>query len=183
MEEDTFIPIILFFLLLFATYYLLGTQALSSNIFMLSIYSMFVPILFFTYGAYIEKQIVKSQIERLIDNLTSNAKELDIGIPPMPHLDPNKNLDLKVKKDNDDLLKKAFITLSIGFVGGLIISMSLWKFAKQTFNFKHLVYENFSLLFLVAITELVFFGVVTKNYRTLDTNGIKKHILEQIADK
>ena len=182
MDEEVFVPIIILLILLLITYYSLGIQALSSNIFMLSIYAMFVPILFFTYGAYIEKQIVKNQVERLVESFTSDAKNLNIGIPPID-IPVDKKFDSSVKKINDDLIKKSFTILTIGFIVGVILSLVLWKYAKKTFNFKHLVYENFSLLLLVAITEIIFFGVISRNYRTLDSNGIKRYILEKIADK
>lgn len=43
--------------------------------------------------------------------------------------------------------------------------------------------EKFGLLFLVTLTELAFFGVVSRNYRTLDCNRIKKFILTEVAVK
>jgi hypothetical protein len=61
--------------------------------------------------------------------------------------------------------------------------MVLWRYAKKRFEFRHMVYENLGLLLLVAITEVVFFGVISRNYRSLDSNTIKKYTLEQIADK
>ena len=143
---------------------------------------MFVPILFFTYGAYIEKNIVKDQIERLVDNFTSDATDLGYIIPDIS-IPVDSSLDSKVKENNDDLLKRAFTYLTVGFAGGIAISVVLWKFAKQKFRFRHLVYENFALLLLVAITELAFFGIISRNYRTLDSNKIKKFILTQLSEK
>ena len=182
MDKNTYIPLIVFFVLLFLTYYLLGIRALSSNIFMLAIYTMFVPILFFTYGAYIEKRIVKNQVERLVDSFTSNVTELGYTIPNI-EIPIDKSLDQEVRINNDKLLKTAFLYLTFGFLGGIFISVMLWKYAKKKFKFKHLVYENFSLLLLVALTEIAFFGVISRNYRSLDSNQIKKFILEKISEK
>jgi len=36
-----------------------------------------------------------------------------------------------------------------------------------------MVYENLGLLLLVAITDVVFFGVISRNYRSLDS--IQRH--------
>jgi len=182
MGENIYIPLAIFGGLLGATYYSLGIKALTSNLFMLSIYAMFVPILFFTYGAYIEKDIVKKQVIRLIDNLTSEAKSLDAKIPHLT-IPPNEDLDKTVKESNNKLIKKAFLYLSVGFIGGIALTIGLWLYSKKNFDYKHMAYENFGLLFLVALTELAFFGVVSRNYRTLDSNRIKKFILTEVAAK
>lgn len=182
MGVKVYIPLIAFGGLLGATYYLLGIKALTSNIFMLAIYSMFVPILFFTYGAYIEKQIIKKQVVRLIENLEESAKDLDFTIPNVD-IAVDKTLDESVKKNNRELIKIAFGYLTAGFLGGIILTILLWHFASKQFNYKHMVYDNISLLVLVAITEIVFFGVVSRNYRTLDSNKIKKFILEELSKK
>ena len=183
MGEKIYIPLAVFGVLLGATYYLLGIKALTSNIFMLAIYSMFVPILFFTYGAYIEKDIVRKQVVRLIDNLTSSVKDLAPAAIPDIDIPISKDLDETVKESNSKLIKKAFLYLSVGFVGGIAVTLALWIYAKKNFNYKHMAYENFALLVLVAITEIAFFGVVSRNYRTLDSNKIKYYILTEVAKK
>ena len=182
MGEKIYVPLAVFGFLIGVTYYFLGLGALTSNIFMLAIYAMFVPILFFTYGAYIEKDIVRKQVVRLIDNLTSEAKSLNYNIPDVK-IPISKDLDKTVKESNDKLIKKAFLYLSVGFVGGIALTIGLWLYAKKNFDYKHMAYENFGLLFLVAITEIAFFGVVSRNYRTLDSNKIKKFILTEVAKK
>ena len=143
---------------------------------------MFVPILFFTYGAYIEKQIVKKQVVRLIENVTDEAKALGYDIPNV-QISADKSKDEEVKKNNRDLLKTAFIYLSVGFVGGIVLTFLLWKYSKKNINYKHIAVENLALLVLVALTEIAFFGVISRNYRTLDSNKIKKYILENLANK
>lgn len=184
MDVETYLPLIILGILLVVTYTTLGTEGLASNIFMLAIYSMFVPILFFTYGAYIEKQIVRSQVERLINNFTEDATKL---YGPMPSINfpqsSDTEMDNKVKKSNDEIMKEAFIYLTVGFICGVLLSVVIWKYAKKKFSFRHLVYENFALLLLVAITEIAFFGIVSRNYRTLDANEVKRFILTEIAKK
>lgn len=183
MDAETYLPLVILVILLSVTYASMGIEVLASNIFMLSIYSMFVPILFFTYGAYIEKQIVRSQVKRLIDSFTSDATKLGYTIPKIKFPTSDSEMDKKVKKLNDDIMEEAFIYLSVGFAGGVALSVVLWKFAKEKFNFKHLVYENFALLLLVAITEIAFFGIVSRNYRTLDANEVKRFMLTEIAKR
>jgi hypothetical protein len=183
MDVETYLPLIILAILLTVTYVVMGIEVLASNIFMLSIYSMFVPILFFTYGAYIEKQIVRSQVTRLIDNFTSDATKLGYTIPKVTFPVPDSEMDQKVKKLNKEIMEEAFIYLSVGFIAGVALSVVLWKYAKTKFNFKHLAYENFALLLLVAITEIAFFGIVSRNYRTLDANEVKRFMLTEIAKK
>ena len=143
---------------------------------------MFVPVLFFTYGAYIEKQIVKNQIERLVENFTSDATKLGYNIPDVK-VPIDDTLDSIVKKNNKDLIKRAFTFLTVGFIGGVALSVVLWKYSNKNFKFKHMMYENFGLLLLVAITEIAFFGIISRNYRSLDSNKVKKYILERLAVK
>lgn len=182
MAEKIYIPLAVFGFLLAATYYLLGIGALTSNIFMLAIYAIFVPTLFFTYGAFIEKEIVRKQVIHLIDELTQSAKSLNYNIPNV-NIPVNDSLDKKVKDINNDLIKEAFLYLSVGFIGGIILTIGLWYYSKKSFNYKHMAYENFGLLLLVAITEIAFFGVISRNYRTLDSNKIKEFVLKEIAKK
>ena len=183
MAEKIYIPLIVFGGLLGATYYLLGIRELTSNIFMLAIYAMFVPILFFTYGAFIEKQIVKKQVTHLIDELTSSVKKLYPNEIPDINIPIDKSLDKTVKETNRKLLKTAFLYLTIGFIGGIFLTIGLWHYSKKSFNYKHMVYQNFGLLLLVAITEIAFFGVISRNYRSLDSNKIKHYILTEVAKK
>lgn len=185
-DEKIYIPIIAFFVLLGSTFGLFGIKGLTSSIFMLSVYLMVVPILFFTYGAYIEKQIVKNQVDRLINNIKESADELGYNSIPNIEIPEDKDLDSEVKKENEKLIKNAFTYLSIAFVGGLILTVGLWYLAKRRnngFNYKHMAIENLGLLLLVVITEIVFFGVITKNYRTLDSNRITRFTIQEIAKK
>ena len=184
MDVETYLPLLILVALLLVTYFVLGIKALASNVFMLAIYTMFVPILFFTYGAYIEKQIVRSQVERLIDNFTSDAKKLNYNIPQITFpASSDASMDAEVKKNNDRIIKDAFIYLTCAFVAGILLSIVFWKYATKKFNLRHVAYENFTLLLLVAITEIAFFGIVSRNYRSLDSNEVKRFILTEIAKK
>jgi hypothetical protein len=182
MAEKIYIPLLVFGALLGATYYLLGIGALTSNIFMLAIYALFVPCLFFTYGAFIEKEIVRKQVIRLVDDVTQSAKNLNYNIPDVK-IPVNDSLDKSVKDNNNKLIKEAFLYLSVGFVGGIALTIALWYYSKKSFNYKHMAYENLVLLLLVAITEIAFFGVISRNYRTLDSNKIKQFVLKELAKK
>ena len=181
MDENTYVPIILLIIILALTYLLLGIKALTSNIFMLSIYTMFVPILFFTYGAYIEKETVRGQTERLVDSMLEDVNRAGIQNSAIPRVTEDTSMDDTVKQINDGIIKNAFMYTGIALAGGVVLSILLWKIAKEKFDLSHIIYENFGLLFLVAVTEIAFFGLVSRNYRTLDTNEIKVYILDKLV--
>ena len=67
--------------LLFTTYYTLGLKIFLSNLMLLGLYAFIVPCIFFTYGSWIEKMIVESQVNRLVDRLDTNVKNYGTTIP------------------------------------------------------------------------------------------------------
>ncbi len=56
-------------ILIIVNYFIYGIKQTSSTIFMLSIYSLFLGSFFFTFGAWIEKETVRGQIESMTENV------------------------------------------------------------------------------------------------------------------
>ena len=164
-----------------ASYFLLSYKLFVSNLFIISTYLIIVPLLFFTYGSYIEKQIVKSQIIRIIQELKSSANVIGFQIPNID-ITVDKKLDDLVEENNTKLLKLAAITLVIGSVVGYLMVVYLW-WIRQSFSFTHMIRKDLLLLLLIVITEILFFTVISKNYRTIDANLVKYIILSDLAQK
>lgn len=175
------IAILVFIITTLISYFLLEYKLFISNIFVISSYLLIVPTLFFTYGAYIEKQIVKTQIVRIIQELKDSADAIGVSIPKIK-LQINKSLDAEVEHKNRELIKYAIITLILGSLFGYVIAIYLW-WRKPNFNVKHMIIRDFLLLFLIIVTEILFFTVITKNYRTIDANMIKYTILNDLTEK
>lgn len=181
-EEINYIPPLIFIFLIVLTYYTLGMESLISNILLLSFYSLLVPSLFFTYGAYIEKLSVEDQVDRMVDEFTQSITDLGYTLPSVS-FNIDKSADDEVKKENNKYILESFLVSGSLFVVGFIIAILLWKYSKVNFNFKHLLYKTFFLLFLVFITELFFIGMVSGKYRAMDSNVVKKNILVELANK
>ncbi len=181
--EKVYIPVITAVFLLLLTWKTLGNRAFSSNLFMISIYAMLVPILFFTYGSYIEKLVVEKQIQKVVDQIKEVPERVGFPLPNVSIPEPDESDDDYVKDKNEQLVSTAFIVLTCGFLGGVFLSYLLWVYAVDNFSWKRIIYANLGLLLLITIVEIAFFGVVTLNYRVLDTNSLIKNSLDKIADK
>tara|TARA_Y100000816_G_C25837171_1_gene437604 strand:- start:99 stop:677 length:579 start_codon:yes stop_codon:yes gene_type:complete len=178
---------VIFFSILITVYVTFGIKQVVSNIYVLSVYSLIIATLFFTYVAQIEQYIVKSQVEHLLDEFTNDYKIFigdDTGIVHVKDV-TDKSQDDKVNINNDKLIKRSFLILGVSFAVGIIICISFWLittkfFPKKSFNFKKLMIENSILLFIVVMVELLFFGLVTRNYKTLDINKTKTEMIETL---
>lgn len=175
------IAVLIFIAITIASYFLLAYKLFVSNIFVISSYLLIVPSLFFTYGAYIEKEIVKTQIVRIIGELKDSAAVIGVALPKI-NIVANKALDKKVEESNKELIKYAVITLILGSLFGYSVATYLW-WRKPNFNVGHMVARDFLLLLLIIVTEVLFFTVITKNFRTIDANMIKYTILNDLAKK
>ena len=175
------IAVFIFILMMIISYFLLSYKLFVSNIFIISSYLVIVQALFFTYGTYIEKQIVKTQIVRIIENLKTSANIIGVSIPNID-INVNKKLDAEVEKNNKELIKFAIITLVVCSLVGYMIAGYLW-WRKPNFSVSHMISRDLLLLFLILMTEILFFTVISKNYRTIDSNLIKYTILNELAKK
>lgn len=184
MEMSTvyqIMAIIIFIITTIFSYFLLSYKLFISNLFIISSYLIVVPSLFFTYGSYIEQQVVKTQIIRIIDDIKDSAYILGITIPSLD-ITIDKSLDAQVEKQNRELIIMAVITLMIASFIGYISVIYLW-WRKKSFSFKGMLVRDVILLLLIVLVEIIFFTVVSKNYRSIDVNTVKYHILTDLANK
>ena len=151
--------------------------------------SLFIGIFFFTYGGYIEKQVVKNQMEFLADEITDsvhifgpNAKELlKNRINTLPPLDFGE-LDTIVAKMNLNVLYKAIVSNIF-----LIIFISLivyFTYAKsdKSFTIKNILIKNAIILVFVALTEYSFLNFFGSKYMSLNPNIVKHAIVKNIKN-
>ena len=182
-DPEVYIPIIIACFLLFLTWVTFGLDGLSNNLFMISLYTLFVPALFFTFGAFIEQQVVKKQIDRVVADVKNTAEDLDHPIPIVNIPPATKAEDDIVKRYNEQTVRQAFTVMGPMFAGGIILSYILWRVSKKRASYNFIVFSNLLLLMLIAMVEMLFFGLVTLNYRSLDTNMIARTALTKIGEK
>lgn len=161
---------------------------------MLAFYTTFVALFFFTYGKYVEKQVVQANVRLLVNDLVDNVAFFGSEVSPGHMAELHKALvhmqlpdtsasDKQVADDNKKLVKQTFKVILGGAAIALVMAVLFWYFiVKQdwkVFGFD-IVTKSLLLLLVVAITELAYFTLITKNYRSIDPNKAKKAIVDSI---
>ena len=160
--------------------------------------SAFLGSYFFTFGAYLERQVLKDQLNFLVDTTLQPFKILfpdvsnDIKQKIKKHeFRINETADNKSTLNNKKTIDKAikFITtfFIIGFIIILLLSKILDKEGLTTSQFlKKLLIHNFIILIFIAATEFIFAFYFAKKYMSLDINELKKEIfisLDKLKNK
>lgn len=175
------ISIVIFIICFFLIYLLFGKKIFINNIILISSYVIIVPIIFFSFGSYIEKIVIKKQIVKLVNKIKYITSKFNINLNNEIKIKVNKEDDANVKKNNKTIIRKAFIISSIIFIIGFIISLSLAKI--NNIKFIPILKYNLIILFAIIVVELLFFSLISKNYRSVDSNDIIKYIILEIANK
>ena len=171
--------------LLIITYFTLGVKYLSSNLFTVGVYAFIVPILFFTYGGYVEKRVAKNELDRFIKNNLDLFKFLmsPTAPPSVPQdADVGDNpADAETKKTNQELIKYSLIATAVIMVLFVSISYGLWN-NNRKFSYKRMMIQNGIVLTLVVAVEIIFTTLIAGNYRQLDSNRIKEELFRQLLE-
>ena len=153
--------------------------------------SVFIGIFFFTYASKVEGEIVKTQVEFLVKDFTQDtltllpkdilqeisAKLKNTELPDM------KDIDAIVAQKNKDLVKKAYTALGLLLIAGIIICIFIYRSSNLNINdIKSIIFEVFVMLCCVALTEYVFLNYIAKNYYSIETNTIKREIINLLND-
>jgi len=168
--------------LLLLTYYTLGVKTLSSNLFIVGIYSFIVPILFFTYGRYIEKKVAEHELNRFIKN---NLELFKFLLPSVAgSVNQNANIgdnpaDEETEKTNNELVKYSLIITSVIMVVFVSASYLLWINLRKN-SYRRMMIQNGIILTLVVAVEIIFTTLIAGNYRQLDSNRIKEELFKQL---
>lgn len=160
---------------------------------MVALYSVFVGIFFFTYGAFIEHKVLENQIENIVDSLTRDVLPFvsdDIKKDLNTQLDSQKQIiltkmssaDQDAKTNNQKVKNTAFEMLAGIFIVGMGISVATASMYSGGSNkaLVALLKKNALLLVFVIIVEFLFFTLVTKNYLSIDPNSVKQKIVQTL---
>ena len=167
------------------------SQYIPSILFMSGIYSIAVAILFFTYGQTIEKDVVKSNTESLLDSMTDDImvvlspkqkKSLTSHISNIKISQDVKKSDKEVDSRNKDVQNKAVKYISIFSIIAILVSLCLWYFGKLPYKEYgiEVVGKSFLFLAIIIIFQIIFFTLITKNYKSLDPSIVKNYIVEKL---
>ena len=166
---------------------------------MVALYSVFVGIFFFTYGAFIEHKVLENQIENIVDSITRDvlpfvpeniqeglSNQLDSAQKSIKSkMNSPDNPDITVAKNNQKVKKTAFEMLAGIFIVGMGISVATASMYSGGSNkaLVALLKKNALLLVFVIIVEFLFFTLVTKNYLSIDPNSVKQKIVQTLQTK
>lgn len=144
----------------------------------------FIVMFFFTYGSKVEGEIVKKQCTAIVDDIMADVGVFlpaNVQIPTSGLTAPDMTeLDEKVAVANRELMQRTLRLMSIVFVVGFVIIVSMSIAFK--FSLKDLLVHNAITLLFVALTEFVFLTFFAKNYITIDASFIKYKALVSLKN-
>lgn len=159
---------------------------------------VFLTIFFFTYVHSTEKASFKTQMNIVVDDLS-----LDMNVKPLVPkgqediatilisgaLDlAKKNAmkstaedDKRIKEQNNKIMKKAFLWAGISIGVLLVIALSLYL-SGHCLQFHIHIKDALIVVFFVAMTELTFLLVVTREYWSVDPSAVRQTLGDAIQD-
>lgn len=146
----------------------------------------FLGIFFFTYASIIEQEIVKINVNIVVEDL------LDI-ISPL--IDNNTKLNLvsrlkypnmeiedkKVVDINNNVMSDAITKLIIIFIITLVIGFAISYYTKN--HFLGIIGLNLIVLTFIGLTEYTFLHMIVKKFIAADTNYVRYLIITHLEDK
>lgn len=150
----------------------------------------FLTIFFFTVGNKIEGDIVKKQVNFLINDLIGNTfnvlsttekNNIKSKLDTLFNKDSFKQQDEQVSNNNKKIFNEAIYSLVIFVVIILILILIIGlhnKWSKKMLS----IFINISIftLIFIAIAEISFMFLIASNYISTDPNKIKEKILDEL---
>lgn len=146
-----------------------------------------LTIFFFTYATTVEEQIVKDQVDFIIEDLTNGAQLLPAELNTALKIGVNtiQIPDMAVvDKEVEDKNKKLVMKVSKLVGGILIVGVSIVYFMSKQydFSFMDLLKKNAIVLLFVGLTEFYFLRYLAKNFKSGDPNHVKKTVFETLKN-
>jgi hypothetical protein len=146
--------------------------------------SLFLGLFFFTYAAYIEGEVVKSQMEFLASNLSSSIKILGPDITNkfkdtlnnLPPLDLG-NADSIVSSMNSSTKYNAIIANVVFTILVALGVYFLYSYSDKSFGISHILIKNFIILIFVALTEFSFLTFFGSKFISLNPNSVNYNVI------
>jgi hypothetical protein len=149
----------------------------------------FIAIFFFTYVSSVEADIIKTQIDKVITDFVSSTnivltpdqksqvgKIITSGLT-VPDMSDDDN---KAAKTNSDLVNQSMIIFGCLVGGGLLIVLGMWYYYKL--DILEILKYSLIMLAVIALTELLFVTLVTKNYRLIDDNYLSYLVVTNLEN-
>ena len=173
---------ILYIGILFIIYKIFGIKKLSNTLFLLSIYILLLSVVFFTIGLYVEKKVIKDNINFIIKKMFDKGFYVRQKLILTPEQKETLNNDNHIiHKNNKKIIEKALISFGIFIFVMFISSIILWKYTKLSYNEfnKKIVFKNIIILFVIMIVQILFYLFVIGNNRPIGIYDLIKNIIHK----
>lgn len=172
----------------------------SNSLIQASIVFIFLTVFFFIYVNPVEKEEFTDQINSLVENIY-DKKQVESLLPS----DPKKKKILKdvlygiidsneeelnkssisaineINQKNNAILKKSVITVLVTLIITVII-LIIFAFFGYCIPLGEFTKEGIFILIFIFFTEFLFLNVITKNYISVNSDVVKKEILNSIIN-
>lgn len=150
--------------------------------------SIFIGAFFFTYVAYIEKQVIKNQMDFLVNNLKNSTnmfgKNINDAIKQKINNISVQDLSVEdklVEQHNKKIIKNV---ININIIAVVVVSVILYfintNYNNGTFNIKSIFKNNLIILVCIAFTEFLFITFFGANYISIEPNTVFLTILTNL---
>jgi len=152
------------------------------------ILATFINVFFFTYGSYLEEQIIEQQLGNITHNIARNVRILnpDILTGLAPYVNgitpPDMSAeDAAVKARNGALKVNAVIAMTTFAIVAFIVCGGIMY--KYDVDYKKILLNNGLSLLFVGLTYFLFSSFVIANYISVDENFVIGSILTSMKKR
>ena len=146
----------------------------------------FLCVFFFTYASKVEEDVIKNQVQFLVDDLSDDMQLLPsniltslktkIATAKRPDM---TDADNKVDASNKAIEKKTYTLAAVCLAVGLIsifVASYYWKF-----SFLELLGKNLVIVTFIGLTEFTFLMCFGRNFILADPNLVKLSVLQKFS--
>jgi hypothetical protein len=134
-----------------------------------------IPIIFFTYGLYLQKKIIKLEVSKVVYTIIKPFIPFITEDIKNKYLNFNPNVTEDLNPDKEKYKVLAFISL------GCLCGVSIIGFCMLCYIIGYvpvyIIINNIVLLIFVAITQILFFTYIATKYRPIDVEDIKRRLI------
>ena len=140
--------------------------------------SLFIILFFFTYGLYIEKKVVKEQMNFLATNISYIFKLFGQNITDKIKYNINNikdinfdEIDNRIAKKNKDTISSTISINILFIIVVLAIVSSIYKISNNSVNLKNILIKNSIILMFIALNpNIVYYNVIKNLDKIYDKN-------------
>lgn len=151
--------------------------------------SLFIAIFFFTYGVYIEANIIKFQMNFLAINISDIIKlfgrditnDIKNTINNLPKIDFT-NIDSDIEKKNKTVKYNALIANIIFLIFTILLVIFLYNKSSTKINLFNILIKNFIILLFIGLTYFIFIYFYGSKFISVNPNLLYYNIIKHFKE-